>query len=65
MADDPFPDDPEGRRGAEDFLRPAADTLAAGIPGAELVIFEGCGHSPQEDDPAAWQAAVLAHLSRA
>lgn len=50
--------------GAEDFLRPAADVLAAGIPGAELVVFEGCGHSPQEDDPAAWQAAVLAHLTR-
>lgn len=51
--------------GSEDFLRPAADTLAAGVGGAELVVFEGCGHSPQEDDPAAWQAAVLAHLSRA
>ena len=51
--------------GSEDFLRPAADTLAAGIDGAELVVFEGCGHSPQEDDPAAWQAAVLAHLTRA
>ena len=51
--------------GSEDFLRPAADPLAAGIDGAELVVFDGCGHSPQEDDPAAWQAAVLAHLTRA
>jgi pimeloyl-ACP methyl ester carboxylesterase len=50
--------------GSEDFLRPAADTLTAGIAGAELVVFEGCGHSPQEDDPAAWQAAVQEHLSR-
>ena len=41
-----------------------ADVLADGVPGAELVVFEGCGHSPQEDDPAAWQAAVLAHLRR-
>ena len=50
--------------GENDFLRAVADVLADGVPGAELVVFEGCGHSPQEDDPAAWQAAVLAHLSR-
>jgi pimeloyl-ACP methyl ester carboxylesterase len=44
-------------------LRASADQLAADIPGAELVVLPG-GHSPQEDDPAAWQAAVRAHLNR-
>ncbi|MFT3855182.1 MAG: alpha/beta fold hydrolase [Ilumatobacteraceae bacterium] len=39
--------------------------MAEAIPGAELVTFEGAGHCPQEDDPAAWTDAVLRHLRRA
>ncbi len=46
-------------------LRPGADALAAAIPGAELVVIPGAGHSPQEDDPPTWTAAVSAHLARA
>ena len=41
-----------------------AHVMAAAIPGAELVVFPGAGHSPQEDDPAAWLAAVEKHLAR-
>lgn len=46
-------------------LVPAAHVMTDAIDGAELVVFPGCGHSPQEDDPAAWIAAVEAHLARA
>jgi 2-succinyl-6-hydroxy-2,4-cyclohexadiene-1-carboxylate synthase len=46
------------------MLRDSAVVLAEGVPGAELVVLPGA-HSPQEDDPAAWLAAVRAHLSRA
>jgi pimeloyl-ACP methyl ester carboxylesterase len=46
------------------MLRGSADVLAEGITGAELVVLPGA-HSPQEDDPAAWLAAVQGHLSRA
>lgn len=45
-------------------LRGAADKLAATIPGAELVVIADAGHSPQEDNPVAWLAAVEAHLAR-
>jgi pimeloyl-ACP methyl ester carboxylesterase len=45
-------------------LREAADKLAATIPGALLVVIPSAGHSPQEDDPAAWLAAVETHLAR-
>jgi pimeloyl-ACP methyl ester carboxylesterase len=45
-------------------LRAGADALAATIPGAELIIIKGAGHSPQEDDPSAWVAAVRRHLER-
>jgi pimeloyl-ACP methyl ester carboxylesterase len=45
-------------------LRASADTLAAGIPGAELVVIPDAGHSPQEDQPEAWTTAVLGHLTR-
>jgi pimeloyl-ACP methyl ester carboxylesterase len=44
-------------------LRGSADLLAERIAGAELVVLPG-GHSPQEDDPAAWLAAVQRHLAR-
>jgi 3-oxoadipate enol-lactonase len=46
-------------------LRSGCETLAATVPGAELVVIAGAGHSPQEDDPAAWLAAVRSHLARA
>lgn len=45
-------------------LRAGADTLAATIPGAELVVIPDAGHSPQEDNTAAWLAAVRSHLAR-
>lgn len=41
-----------------------AHLMAEAIPGADLVVFPGAGHSPQEDNPAAWLAAVEKHLSR-
>jgi 2-succinyl-6-hydroxy-2,4-cyclohexadiene-1-carboxylate synthase len=36
--------------------------LAAGIPGAKLVVIEDAAHSPQLENPEAWLAAVLGHL---
>lgn len=49
--------------GAEDaaFL-PAADELAAGIPGARRVTIAGAGHQPQLEAPEAWLAAIRDHL---
>jgi 2-succinyl-6-hydroxy-2,4-cyclohexadiene-1-carboxylate synthase len=50
--------------GANDTgLRGSADVLAAGIPGATLVVIADAGHSPQEDQPEAWTAAVQHHLA--
>ena len=46
-------------------LRASADVMAEAVPGAELSVIEGAGHSPQEDDPAAWLVAVQKHLARA
>jgi 3-oxoadipate enol-lactonase len=45
-------------------LREGADVLAKTIPGAELVVIPDAGHSPQEDNAAAWLAAVRDHLER-
>lgn len=45
-------------------LRAASEVMAKKIPDAELVVIPGAGHSPQEDDPAAWIAAVEKHLVR-
>jgi 3-oxoadipate enol-lactonase len=45
-------------------LRGSADAMAERIPGATLAVIAGAGHSPQEDDPDAWLAAVEAHLAR-
>lgn len=45
-------------------LRASADVLALSIEDAELVVIEGAGHSPQEDRPDEWVAAVQAHLAR-
>jgi len=50
--------------GAHDTgLRASADVLAEGIPGATLVVIADAGHSPQEDQPDAWTAAVQHHLA--
>lgn len=46
-------------------LRPAADALHQAIPGSVLVVIPGAAHSPQDDNPAAWLAAVGDHLRRA
>jgi pimeloyl-ACP methyl ester carboxylesterase len=46
-------------------LRPGADVLVAGIPGAHLAVVAGAGHSPQEDAPDAWLAVLADHLARA
>lgn len=48
----------------DDGLRDAADRLAATVPGAELTVIAGGSHSPFDDDPAAWLAAVARHLDR-
>jgi pimeloyl-ACP methyl ester carboxylesterase len=45
-------------------LREGADAMAARIPGATLVVIDGAGHSPQEDDPDTWVAAIERHLRR-
>ena len=45
-------------------LRASADAMAERIPGAVLAVIDGAGHSPQEDDPDAWLAAIEDHLSR-
>jgi pimeloyl-ACP methyl ester carboxylesterase len=45
-------------------LRPGADDLVAAIPGARLEVIAGAGHSPQDDDPAAWLAALDRHFAR-
>ena len=37
--------------------------LAAAIPGAELVISPGAGHSPQLEAPEAWRTAVMSFLT--
>lgn len=45
-------------------LRPAADALAATIPGAVLVVVPDAAHSPQDENRDAWLAAVESHLAR-
>ena len=45
-------------------LRPAADALAATIPGAVLVVVPDAAHSPQDENRNAWLAAVKSHLAR-
>lgn len=51
--------------GENDGLMTASAAMHAAIPGSELVVFANAGHSPQEDVPGEWIAAVGAHLSRA
>jgi pimeloyl-ACP methyl ester carboxylesterase len=45
-------------------FRGPSDRLAAGIPGARLVVIDGAYHSPQHTHPEAWRAAVVEHLAR-
>ena len=52
--------------GANDVgLRPAAENLHHAIPKSELVVIPDAAHSPQDENPSAWLAAVRAHLARA
>jgi pimeloyl-ACP methyl ester carboxylesterase len=44
-------------------LRASSEVLADRIAGAELVVIPDAGHSPQEDQPRAWLAAVRHHLA--
>lgn len=52
--------------GAQDAVMPPARAheLAAAIPGARLVIIEGCGHMMTTDAEVASAAAVLEHVAR-
>ena len=51
--------------GSEDHLRDAADQLADGIAGAELVVLDGVGHNPQLEARRRLRAAIADHLRRA
>jgi 2-succinyl-6-hydroxy-2,4-cyclohexadiene-1-carboxylate synthase len=46
-------------------FRAPAEVLAREIPDAMLVVLPEGGHQPQHEAPAAWLAAVTAHLTRA
>lgn len=46
------------------MLLDAARHLAATIPGAELAVIAGAGHSPQVEAPEAWFDAVVSWLTR-
>jgi len=50
--------------GDEEFL-PGADALERGIPHAVRETIPDAGHHPHMENPAAWLAAVRAHLRRA
>ncbi|WP_232668670.1 alpha/beta fold hydrolase [Pseudonocardia sp. TRM90224] len=51
--------------GARDhLLRRPARVLAAGIPGARLVVVAGAGHTPQIEQPDRWLLTVRNHLAR-
>mgnify|MGYP002785455122 CR=1 FL=1 len=52
--------------GDEDELTPPAlsEKIARGIPGAQLVTIPGAGHFPNLERPEAFNAAVVAFLSR-
>jgi proline iminopeptidase len=52
--------------GRHDWITPveASEEMAAGIPGAELVIFEHSGHSPQLEESERFLAVVRDFLTR-
>lgn len=45
-------------------FRAPSDEMVATIPGAVLEVIANAAHSPQEDDPTAWLAAVTRHFTR-
>jgi len=51
--------------GSEDHLRGAADRLAEGIAGAQLVVLDGVGHNPQLEARRRLRATIADHLRRA
>ena len=52
--------------GRHDWITPVAQSekIARAIPGAELVVFENSGHSPQVEEAEAWRGTVRAFLGR-
>lgn len=52
--------------GRHDWITPvaASEEIAAGIPHAELVVFEHSGHSPQLEENTKWVATVRDFLER-
>jgi proline iminopeptidase len=52
--------------GRHDWITPveASEEIAAGIPNAELVIFENSGHSPQQEEHGRFVAVVRDFLQR-
>jgi proline iminopeptidase len=52
--------------GRHDWITPvaASEEIAAGIPHAELVVFEHSGHSPQIEENELWVATVRGFLER-
>jgi pimeloyl-ACP methyl ester carboxylesterase len=50
--------------GDDDRIVPTSDSiqLAGDIPGAELVVFQSCGHVPQEECPEAFLEKVISFL---
>ena len=52
--------------GRHDWITPlaASEEIKAGIPHAELVVFENSGHSPQIEENAKWVATVRDFLER-
>jgi pimeloyl-ACP methyl ester carboxylesterase len=45
-------------------FRAPSDEMAAGIPGARLVVVPGAAHCPQEDDPSRWCTILDDHFAR-
>ena len=52
--------------GRYDWVTPvsSSETIARLLPGAELVVFENSGHSPQVEEADLWRATVRAFLDR-
>ena len=52
--------------GRHDWITPvaASETIAEGIPNAELVVFENSGHSPQIEENELWIATIRDFLAR-
>jgi proline iminopeptidase len=53
--------------GRHDWITPveASEELARHIPGAELIVFEKSGHSPQIEERDSWLSAVRQFLAGA